>query len=404
MNTIRIIDARMGRGKTSAAIEYMSQHSGTKRFLYITPFLQEVNRICEACDFDQPDSDKTTKLAELKHLLWKKKNVASTHALFYLLDEDALDLIRRNNYCLIVDEAIDVIQKVPITSKDRGILLNTMTTQDSDGFLHWIDQTYTGKFDQYKEMADAGSLFVLDTALLCIMNPALLTTFDEVIMMTYLFNGQYQKAYLDYFGFEYKVCGIDSTNGHRFSDEPDCPPPLDYGRLIHIVDDDKMNSVGDNRNALSKSWFDRRGIGHEDIKALRNNLNTFFRRRTHGSANEQLWTCFKSHAHKLYGDRGRFAGSFLQLAAKATNEYRNRKHLAYVANKFVDPNVSKFFAMKDIQIDPDEFALAEMLQWIWRSCIRDDQPIELYIPSRRMRMLLQDWIEKTNKGDNVNDD
>lgn len=403
MGAIKIIDARMGRGKTSAAIAYMSQHAGTKRFLYITPFLQEVNRICEACDFDQPDSDKTTKLAELKHLMWKRKNIASTHALFYSLDNDALELIRRNNYCLIVDEAIDVIQKVPITSKDRAILLDTMTAQDDDGFLHWKDSEYEGKFEPYKEMADAGSLLVLDSALLCIMNPELLTTFSEVIMMTYLFNGQYQKAYLDYFGFEYQVCGIEYDDGYRFSDRPDCPPPIDYSRLIHIVDDEKLNAVGDNEHALSKNWFDRRKINHDEIKILRNGLNTFFRRRTHGAANEQLWTCFKAHAPKLYGDRGRFAGSFLQLAAKATNEYRNRKYLAYVANKFIDPNVSKFFARKNVQIDPDEFALSEMLQWIWRGCIRDNKPIELYIPSRRMRELLQGWIESTSKGDTNND-
>jgi hypothetical protein len=72
-------------------------------------------------------------------------------------------------------------------------------------------------------------------------------------------------------------------------------------------------------------------------------------------------------------------------------------------NRFIDPNVGKFFAAKDIHVNEDEFALAEMLQWIWRSCIRDDQPIELYIPSRRMRELLQGWIESTSKGDTNND-
>lgn len=403
MKEIKVIDARMGRGKTSAAIDYMSRNSETKRFLYVTPFLQEVDRICDACDFNQPDSDRTTKLAELKHLMWQKKNIASTHALFYSLDNDALELIRNNNYCLIVDEAIDVIQKVPITAKDRSILLNTMTEQDADGFLHWKDPNYTGKFEQYKAMADTGSLLILDSALLNILNPKLLTTFSEVIMMTYLFNGQYQKAYLDYYGFEYKVCGIDTTNGHQFSDEPDCPPPIDYSNIIRIVDDPKMNEVGRNWNALSKAWYDRRGRDNPEIKILRNNLNTFFRRRTSGKSSEQLWTCFKDHAPKLYGDRGRFAGSFLQIASKATNEYRGRKYLAYMANKFIDPNISKFFATKKITIDPDEFALSEMLQWIWRGCIRDDKPIELYIPSRRMRELLQKWIENTNKGDNVND-
>lgn len=404
MEKIKVIDARMGRGKTSAAIEYMSKNEGVKNFLYITPYLKEVDRICESCDFEQPDSDYTSKLSELKYLMRRRKNVASTHSLFSLLDDEALDLVQQNKYCLIVDEAIDVIHKLQITKKDTAVLLETMTNTDDEGFLHWKDPEYKGKFSQYKELADKGNLFVLDNVILCIMNPELLTSFSEVIMMTYLFSGQYQRAYLDYFGIEYQICGVDDSHGFKFTDSPDAPPPIDYSRLINIVDDSKLNAVGDDKNALSKRWFENRGRDNDEVRMLRNNLNTFFRRRTSSKSTEQLWTCFKAEAPKLYGSGNRFAGSFLQLAARATNEYRSRKYLAYLLNRFIDPNIAKFFAIKGIKLDADEFALADMLQWIWRGCIRDDQPIELYIPSRRMRELLQNWIETTNKGDNLNDD
>ena len=33
-----------------------------------------------------------------------------------------------------------------------------------------------------------------------------------------------------------------------------------------------------------------------------------------------------------------------------------------------------------------------MLQWIWRSAIRDGKPINAYIPSKRMRELLINWM------------
>ena len=52
LSQIRVVDARMGRGKTSAAAGYMSHFKGKKHFLYITPYLTEVDRICEACDFE----------------------------------------------------------------------------------------------------------------------------------------------------------------------------------------------------------------------------------------------------------------------------------------------------------------------------------------------------------------
>lgn len=403
MSQIRVVDARMGRGKTTAAAGYMSHFKGKKHFLYITPYLTEVDRICEACDFEQPDSDRITKLAELKGLMHRRKNIAATHSLFYLMDEEALAIARNNGYCLIIDESIETIRHVAVTPKDMELLIGTMAEVDEDGFLNWIDPDYKGRFSLYKEMADSRSLCKVDTALLCIMRPEVIGAFEEVIMMTYLFGGQYQKAYLDYFGFEYQICGIDDSDGYRFTDAPDAPPPLDYHSLIKIVDDPKLNDVGSDIYALSKNWFEKRSRDNQEVKILRNNLNTFFRRRTSSKAGEQLWTCFKSHAPKLYGPQGRFASSFLQLAARATNEYRNRNCLAYMVNRFVDPNVGKFFATKGITVNTDEFALAEMLQWIWRSCIRDDQPIELYIPSRRMRELLQGWIESTSKGDTNNE-
>lgn len=398
MNQIRVVDARMGRGKTSAAVRYMSHFKGKKHFLYVTPYLTEVDRICEACDFEQPESDHSAKLTELKNLMRRRKNIASTHSLFYIMDDEALELAKNNGYCLIIDESIDPVKCVNITEKDMKLVLGDMTTEDDDGYLHWIDSEYSGKFSGYKEMADSGSLLHLDSKLICIMRPAMIQAFDEVIMMTYLFDGQYQKAYLDFYGFEYKICGIDSSNGFAFTDAPDAPPPLDYRNLIHIVDDPKLNGIGNDRHALSLSWYSNRGRMHEEMRQARNNMYTFFRRRTKGNADEQLWTCFKSQANKLYGDSGRFVGSFLQLAARATNEYRDRKYLAYMVNRFIDPNISKFFAKRGVVIDEDAFALAEMLQWIWRSCIRDDKPIELYIPSRRMRELLQGWIESTSKG------
>lgn len=404
MNNIRVVDARMGRGKTTAAAGYMSKFKGQKHFLYITPYLTEVDRICELCDFDQPDSDQHSKLVELKGLLHRRKNIAATHSLFYLMDDDALSIAKENGYCLIIDESIETIKQVDIKKKDVALIKDILTTTDENGYLHWIDEDYEGKFSQYKAMADSGSLYSIDESLLCIMRPEVIMSFDEVIMMTYLFGGQYQKAYLDYFGFEYQICGIDDTDGYKFTDSPDAPPPLDYKSLIHIIEDTKLNDVGDYKYALSANWYKNRNRDHPEMKALRNNMNTFFRRRTKSKSEEQLWTCYKSHAPKLYGPKGRFASSFLQLAARATNSYRSRTCLAYMVNRFIDPNVGKFFASKNIAINEDEFALAEMLQWIWRSCIRDDKPIELYIPSRRMRELLQNWIETTNKGDNLNDD
>jgi hypothetical protein len=93
-------------------------------------------------------------------------------------------------------------------------------------------------------------------------------THRSTLRSHYLFDGQYQKAYLEFFGFPYKVVGVKhDSNGFYFSDEPDEPPPLDYTKLINIVDDQKMNAVGNGAYALSKSWYEKRGYGSKDIQA-----------------------------------------------------------------------------------------------------------------------------------------
>lgn len=392
----------MGRGKSSAAIRHMNEHRGEKRFVYITPYLDEVDRVCERCDFAQPEPNKeerTTKSAELKRHLKAGHNVSTTHALFSLMDDEALELVRQKHYVLIADESLDTISRRSVTEYDREIMLNGLVAEGEHGKLTWVDEQYEGKFSGYKNDIGSGSIFQLDTAWFRILDPELLRAFSEVFMLTYMFNGQYQRAYLDYFGFQYRIVGVEQDKeGFRFSDRPDEPPPIDYSKLIHIVDTKRMNAAWDDKHALSNNWFKNRSYNHPEVKKLRSCMRSYFRDDP-GGKDARLWTCYKEWKEYLVDARtGRFRNNFLQISARATNAYRDRTRLAYMANRFLDTNIKKLFEKRDIKIDPDEFALSEMLQWIWRSAIRDDKPIDLYIPSRRMRDLLIDWIEQNKNG------
>lgn len=408
MRHITVVDARMGRGKSSAAIRYMNQYKGERCFLYITPYLTEVDRVCELCNFEEPNCDFMSKSSQLKAMMRQRVNIASTHALFTLMDDEALDLARESGYSLIIDESLQIIQGVSVSPKDRELLLtNLIEVNDNDGSVSWIDPEYEGKFEGYKDMADTGTLYYCSNTFYEVMNPNRFLPFDEVFMLTYLFDGQIQKAYFDYYGFDYTVIGVErDEHGYYFTDRPDSPPPVDYSRLIHIIGEEdkrdcKMNEIADDRTALSANWFKRRGKAHDDIKILRRNMRNFFEYKTNSRSDTRLWTTFKECEGWLLGTRNRYVSNFLSLNARATNAYKNADCVAYMVNRFVDPNVSKFFATKDIQIDANQFALSEMLQFIWRSAIRDNKEINLYIPSRRMRELLIDWINNTRNGGKI---
>ena len=62
----------------------------------------------------------------------------------------------------------------------------------------------------------------------------------------------------------------------------------------------------------------------------------------------------------------------------------------------------RFYCNHGVEVDDDMYALSTMVQWIWRSAIRDGKEIFIYIPSRRMRELLIDWINRVSKeGNNI---
>lgn len=398
-DAVRVVDARMGRGKTSAAIRYMDENAGKKRFIYVTPYLAEVDRICDACGFDQPDNEKTSKLTTLKSLMRRGSNIATTHSLFYSMDDACLELIREKDYCLIVDESLDVLSKVHIHSGDADLIMRFCTDRNEDGTLTWILDGYEGIFQGYKEAADRNSLYCIDDYLYNLMSPELLTSFSEVWMLTYLFDGQMERAYLEYFDIPYEIWGIDTADGHRFAPGPDKPEPIDYGELIEIVYNESLNKIGDDKFALSASSFVGKSFKDPYVRKIRGALDRYLRANNDVSTKEKIWTTYKNCAILIDQASGRYATQFLQISARATNEYRNCSVLAYMANRFIDPNYSKFFAKHGVNINHNQYALSELLQWVWRSRIRDGKPIKLYIPSSRMRKLLTDWIEE-NKGEN----
>jgi hypothetical protein len=58
----------------------------------------------------------------------------------------------------------------------------------------------------------------------------------------------------------------------------------------------------------------------------------------------------------------------------------------------MNPIEERFFSEHNIKVDEELLALSDLLQWIFRSSIREGKPINIYIPSKRMRELLIKWI------------
>lgn len=402
---VKIVDAMMGAGKSSAAINYINQSKDEEKFLIVTPYLREVERYKRECPnkkFKQPtfSQGKGSKIASIKTLINRGENIVSTHALFQKFDNELIDTCRAKNYTLIMDEVANVIEEYCITIKDFDILKKDFVTVDEEtGMITWrSDQAdYSGEFSEIKRLCDLGSLAYYSGAIMMWLFPInAFNAFRKVFILTYMFNSQLQKYYYDFHRLSYKFLGVTNLNGnYSFSPENSKNgTTYCYRNLIHILDSEKMNMIGDRKTDLSATWF-KRNSKNAAMKTLKNNLINFFRNIRNDNSKDNLWTTFKEYKSALQGNG--YSRGFLEINARATNDYMTRTSVAYVANRYMNPIIKKFFEVHGIEVNEDGYALSEMLQFIWRSAIRCGNEIWVYIPSSRMRNLLADWIEENSK-------
>lgn len=409
---VRVCDAIMGTGKSSAAITYLNEHPSDK-FIYITPYLNEANRIkkfCPLLNFVEP-SNKLKQYGFKKSLhtaalIQEGRNITTTHQAFKGYTPDTLDCIKEQGYTLIIDENVDVLEVFEFHPDDLQLAVDAGYITDNNGVYSIFNDGYKGKALQelfallksreLVRMTDENENSLFYWAL----PPELLTSFKDVFILTYLFNGQSLHHFMKIYDIPYEYIGIERTEdgGYRFGDYPGYTPEYVYHLkdMLHILERDRINDIGDDYHALSMNWFKRSG---ENVEQLKKNVSNCFNNIWRDiPANKRLWGSYNGEFSKIRG-KG-YTKAFLTFNAKATNAYKDRECLVYIANLFMNVNEKKFYQMHGIDINEDIYALSIMVQWIWRSAIRDGKKVYLYIPSKRMRTLLLDWVETTSKGGN----
>lgn len=401
---VYVVDERMGKGKTSAAINFMLNAPDDQKFLYITPYREEFDDVLKPAlkpkKFREPTFVNNRKLNGLKELIKKDVNVISTHALFHLFDRELIDMCRAKGYTLIMDEVTDVISRYNISEDDFNLLLDKFVTVDEQtGILHWRpDQDdYDGKFVQEKHLCELQSLALYGNALMMWLFPIeVFNAFKDIYILTYMFHAQMQRYYYDFYNLPYQYLYITGNcrEDYNFTDDIMLRnhDTTNYKELIDILYDEKMNHIGSVYNELSKTWYDR-NKDNGTLTILKKHIYNFFFNRCNTPSDRNLWTTFKAYKSALSG-KG-YARGFCSVNMRAVNSHRERTSVAYPVNRYIDPNIKNFFSNHNITItkeDEEQFALSEMIQFIWRSAIRDNKPIKLYIPSVRMRNLLEKWI------------
>lgn len=434
MTTITIHDSLMGTGKSTAMIDRINNSDSDTRWIVVAPFLKECHRYAgtildeesedkqrpkkdehgniiytgEGCStsgrtFHHPTTANGSKVDHIQSLVEQGYDVVTTHAALKLFKPETIAAIKDAGYSLVIDESLEVISPLPLTPYRRNILLDSRAVYvDDEGLLRWsdndrysVDKLSDDEIDgtgyswdrRVKSLCDNGSLILVEDKqgkrdLFMWEYPIdFLRAFNSIDILTYMFEGSIMQKYLSFHNMPYTI-----EYGTR------CIPD---SSLISIVDSSKMNRPGERENIFSATDSRKITKSSATAKDMRTNMEHFFNNNTYGASkyNDRMWTCLKESITAMKG-KG-YTKQYVPFNTKAVNDYANVSHMAYIYNVFIHPEIYKYLKSKGEQYAPDErsYALAELLQWVYRGRIRNSTHVSLYIPSKRMRDMLVRWVE-----------
>ncbi len=411
---IKVVDALMGEGKTTKLMDIMNSRPQDK-WIYISPFLDEVEerlpRECPSLSFKSPQQVNGKKYWGLDYLIEEGANIGSTHALFSKVDIRLIQALKGKGYNLIIDEALDVVGLSDIPYKDIQHFIDTGHVYlDERSFVRWNHERcpndVLSRYPDLPHLCDNGNLCIVrDKVVMWQFPHEFLSGFDEVFIATYMFEGQAMATYLKMYDIDYEMLSLDDEGNLVPYDEVDThQKKLDLASRIHIYHDRVLTPMGKKSGKsypFSKGWYSRmRKLDNGALTQIKKRLETFFKMaRTKPEDNmvgvfDAFWADIKGVRYGIQSKSG------VPINARASNEWMNKKALAYMVDIHPHAMVSSYFEEQGIHMRGDLYALQTLVQWIWRSAIRDKDytgKVQLVLPSERMNSIVSAWIKHEDR-------
>lgn len=402
---IHVIDSICGSRKTGTMFKAIKA-SPEERYLYITPFLSEIeDRIpkeMKGMGFHSPNNLGKGKLSDFKRLAERGVNIASTHVLFGMFTPEIVDLLIEKEYILVIDEAVNCVGLIPTEFKPsdcRALLAGDFVLIDEGnrGKLSWNEERYPlhdGKYSTIRNLCNMEMLYShKGIFLFWEYSPTLLRGLQEVYVLTYLFGGSGMKGWLEINKIPYEMIDPEEWGLRSEKEIKDV-----IRKNLTIGENRTLTNAKQQRGTLSDSWFQKCSL--DSSNKYRSIMRSYV--VTHGIRGDVLfWTTFKAHAKKLAaagyskGINGNPEDKcFLPMNLRAVNNYAHKTHCIYSLNRFVNPIEAQYIRANGGSVDEDMFALGELIQFMFRGCIRNGEPMNILLLSHRMRKLLEDWLEE----------
>jgi hypothetical protein len=407
---LKILDALPGCGKTTAIFKYMVQQT-ERPWLYLSPMKKEINdRVPHEAEAngtkffvateEKSTRENKTKTHQVLLALQQGENVACTHALMLRFTAEHLKAIKDNNYNIVCDEELDLIRGYNALNKgDVQFLIENkvISINEEDGKIELIGNIpEDARYSDVALYAGMGCLYAAKTRndfLVIQMSPKLIDAANDFILLSYMYEGSIMQTFMSMHGYSHEKLDVQLM----YSEQERI---AQLRELVQFVETPSVKKI-QKQYRLSASWWEN--AKEEDIEVLEKCLMSVIKKEK-VSTDKIMHTLPKlNHTGSSEGKSTRKIFkprhydteiSFVQSTARATNEYKHKELAVHMLDVY--PNQPVVAYMQDMLFvcDRDRHALATLVQWLFRGCIREGKPMKVALLSSRMSILFKSWLSK----------
>ena len=397
---IKIIDKPCGSGKTTAMIDGFNSN---EKYLVIVTLLSEVGRVIaesKRVPFVQPDDTNSTKYEDLEEQLVLGSNIVSTHEMY----EKLVPLAKAgllDDYNIIIDEVPDTVQSLATKSSTsiKEFYLDTgyMEIDEVSGLIKptqkWIERQELVSDTLSAEIlraAMSGCLYLQDNKMFVWALPTtILNAGKSLTVLTYKSEGSMFLSYLRKLQLPFEIEVDEDLEAEFLKEAAD----LITIRGIPALSNRKLSYTGQQKGQKSSTYVTK-------INSALKNLRE--RKLKDVDIKDILITCkkdawFEENKNKdakpgVFAKNSRLSKAlWIANTTRGTNDYAHCSHLIYLYDQHPNQYLTRWLGDSSRKF-ADQYALTELVQWVWRSRIRKGEPITLYLPCPRMKKLFEEWL------------
>lgn len=420
MSQFNFVDSPMGAGKTTALFSKLNneyKRQDNKRYICIVLYITEQERFKKALKETLPKIPKDgQKIDDIIKLIAKGENVITTHALFGDFNDSVIASIKNSqyDYDLFIDEQPTVLHDIiggsnkkyanssndklnDINSLDLSLAIsNNIILKTDNGKYIWNNENSYNKYNKGLFLCLKQHLLQYDVYMYSVDTDDILismtkfdtfTCFNQVWVLSYLIKGSLLENYFNFYNITdfnyYHVENNSFIEGYkkiypnidRLKLEPAkyCfDKSLSRTQYFSFSNKDFENLLLHFNNAI------RRIKDRENTLAL--NRNYYF------TAYKQSIDNFDTALKKNKNIKIAINDCLIACNVKGTNAYQDRQIVGYLVDRHINPMYANFFNKHGITVDKELYSLSELIQFIWRSNIRDDssiKPVYVYLAGKQ---------------------